>query len=474
MRSRTRIGAAVPPALVCALAAPAAPPLANLPAYSALLEEARARNPELQRARAALEAAQAQVPQAGALPDPELSLGFQRRAAMDVVVPPDPAMGGPALMGQVLAGNEFSLMASQSLPWPGKRALREGVSQAAQERGAAELGRQELELEGALLEGLLSGLTLEAELKLLEGQERSWAQAEALARQRGEVGGAAQSDLLQAMMERTRLAQRRLQLEAQIQDIRSGLNRRAGRPAETPLDWGAGLEEVSRPVLPVLSAALEDTWRRSPEWRGAQAELAQSDRAVDLSQKERRPDFRISGGVMKEPGMGMGWKAEFGMALPIFSGRKQRQVVTQRQAEQRAVRSGREALRQDLELRTRERLRAWELAERQARLFEEGLLPQGELAIQSLLGQYEAGRSSFQALLEALNARLRDRQAHLELLAQLHRLAIAQHRLALEATPGTGLPGSGAAMARPALGGRAATPSPTAQPDAAAATPMKM
>jgi len=482
MRLHRILGWAALPAALCAQS-PATPalPLAGLPLYASLLEAALAHNPEWQRGQAALDAAQTQVPQAGALPDPELSAGFQRRAAMDVRVglPASLAMGGEAmpLMGSVPAGTEFSLMASQTLPWPGKRALRSDLARASQARVEAERDRIRLDLETALQESLLDWMKVRAELGFLEDQERLALQMETQARSRAEQG-AGQSDLLLAMMDRTRLAQRRLQSEAQEAEVRAILNRLAGRNPEDSLSLDARLETLPRPAAPGLREALEDTWQRSPEWKGSAAEQSQADWALELGRKDLRPDFRISAGLMKEPGMGTGWKAEIGVSLPIFSGQKQHQAIAQRRAEQSAAGARREALRQDLELRTRERLRTWSLAERQVRLFEEGLLPQGELSIQSLMGQYEAGRTGFPSVLEALNARLRDRQAHLEILVQLHRLALAQHRLNLDAAPGANTPLGTGAMSRNAAMPRARGGGAGSPPEAAAAsatpTAMKM
>lgn len=451
MRPHRILGWAALPAVLCAQSAPT-PPLAGLPIYATLLGEALARNPAWQSSLANREAAHAQVSQAGALPDPELSLGFQRRAAMDVFVnlPASLTMGGDSmpLMGSLPVGTEYSLMASQSLPWPGKRSLRTEVAQANLLRTEAEQERTRLDLESSLQESLLDWLSVRAELSILDDQERLAHQVEAQARTRGENGSGSQSDLLLAMMDRTRLSQRRLQLESREEEARAVLNRLAGRALEAPLSLEARLESLPRPVAPGLQEALEDTWRRSPEWRSSAAEQRQADRALRLGQKELHPDFRISAGLMKEPGMGTGWKAELGFSLPIFSGQKQHQAIAQRRAEQSAARSQREALRQDLEFRTRERLRAWSLAERQARLFEEALLPQGELGFRSLMGQYEAGRAAFPDVLEALKARLRDRQAHLELLVQLQRLSLAQHRLSLEAAPGASTPVATGTMPR--------------------------
>ena len=445
------------------------PPLATLSIYRPLLEDALRSSPELQRLRALVDVERARVPQAGALPDPELSLGVQRRAAMDVVVP-NPVMADMPLMGSTPIGTEYSLMATQAFPWPGKRRGRENLARAGLARSEAEILRATMDLEAQLQEGLSVLLRVRAEQGLLADQDILWAEAEALAKQCCELGTGTQADLLQAMMARARLAQRKLELEAQEDLQREALNRLAGRPLDAPLDLPESLDRLARPVAPAAAEAGADARRRSPEWALGLQDLQSSSHSVALGRMDLRPDFRVTAGAMKEPGMGTGWKAEVGMALPIFSGRKQGQVVTMRQAELGAARAAQTGLERSLDQSLSERLRAWSLAERQLKLYEEALLPQGELALRSLMGQYEAGKVTFQAVLDSLNGRLKDRQGRLDALARLHGLAIAQQRVALGGGAGITTNGPEGAM------GGSARPAPTrsaASSAAAAAVPTQ-
>ena len=405
-------------------------PITRLTVYPPLLEGALRTSPDLLRLRALAEAERARVPQAGALPDPELSLGVQRRAAMDVVVP-NPAMPDMPLMGATPIGTEFSLMATQAFPWPGKRKGRTELAQAGLARTEADLQRARMDVEAQLQEGLAALLRIRAERALLADQDGLWEEAEALARQCCELGTGTQADLLQAMMARARLAQRKLELEAQEDLQREALNRLAGRPAEAGLELPESLEGLPRPAAPVLAEARSDARRRSPELALGAHDLTASTHALALGRMDLRPDLRVTAGAMKEPGMGTGWKAEVGLALPLFSARKQGQAVSMRQAEVGAVRAAQAGLELSLEQSLAERLRTWTLSERQLKLYDEALLPQGELALRSLLGQYEAGRTSFQSVLDALNGRLKDRQARLEAVARIHGTAIAQQWVAL-------------------------------------------
>ena len=88
-------------------------------------------------------------------------------------------------------------------------------------------------------------------------------------------------------------------------------------------------------------------------------------------------------------------------------------------------------------------------------LYREGLLVQSEASFKAALAQYESGRSSFPAALEALNGWVGDQAAFLQTLAQLQAQHIALAECALGPTP----PVSGGTLgaASIAAGGAAAT-----------------
>ena len=89
-----------------------APPLS----LAKLVQEATERNPEILAARRAVEAKRARIPQAGAWPDPTVSLSYGGNA-----LPPFTVMrGDPSSNRQV--------MAEQMIPYPGKTRLRTEIA----------------------------------------------------------------------------------------------------------------------------------------------------------------------------------------------------------------------------------------------------------------------------------------------------------------------------------------------------------
>ena len=121
-------------ALACAASGARAEQGSTDPALDRLLRQAAERNPEVSQARAAVEAERRRVPQAGALPDPVLSLGIQNDGFKSIEI------------GE-METSFVSIGASQTLPWPGKRGLREQVASLELRKAEAALARADLDLE---------------------------------------------------------------------------------------------------------------------------------------------------------------------------------------------------------------------------------------------------------------------------------------------------------------------------------------
>lgn len=453
----------VAPGLVALAQAPSPTPQ---PELDKLIQEALDRNPDLARARAQARMAAAQEGQARALPDPELSLGVERTMAGEVTVPD--AMGGMPVMGRLEPMTQQSLMLSQSLPWPGKREARAREAQAQAGAAGAELERQRLDLIQQVKGAWLEAQALQARLDLLAREDRVLAEAETLAQSHYAHGQGSQAEALQAALERSRLAQRKVALEAELENARWTLNRLAGRDLEAPLPPMGDLGD-----LPAALDVPTDLEARSPELQGARARQGAAAAGMELARLERRPDVRVGAGVMRGSMGPLGWKAEVGIALPF--GRRPAAMAAQRSAEGQGAEAELRGLRSLLALRLRERATRFEALRATLALLEQRVLPQDEALVETAQAQVEAGRGALGPLLDALRARLRDRSEVLDLRVQALQLVQAQEALSL--TPSAPL-GTGAS-AMVALGTPASAPTSAAKatapnPAAPAAQPMKM
>jgi outer membrane protein TolC len=352
----------------------------------------------------------------------------------------------------------ISFGASQTLPWPGKRGLREEVAALELRKAQASLARRELNLEAQVRGGYVDLLLAREQLALTGELEMLWRQAQGSARVRYESGQAPQSDLLRAQLELARLAQRRSLEEVQAANAQAALNRLAGDPLESPIQSGAHLAG-SEPE-PILEAeALRDAEARSPELAAARVVADQAAAGIALAKKEWWPDLSLQAAVMYRGSLPAMWQVGVGIPLPLWGGRKQSNLVAENEHRAAAAGQSAESIRQVLALRTRERLALLKATLEINERYRSGLLALSGATARSTLSQYQVGRVPFTAVLEALGSLVADRVSYLGSSADAQRIAIAQRALSLDppslggAGPaGALMPGTSNAGAAPARG----------------------
>ena len=402
---------------------PAAAGLPADPLLESLIREALGARPELRQAQAIVRAESERVPQAGALPDPILSLGIQNDSFQAIEI-------------GTMDTSYYQALVTQPFFWPGKRDLRTDVASQQVKLAETQLARVGLTVEADVRRAYVELLLARDERSLLTRQETLWELAEGLAKARYQVGAVPQSDLLRAQLERTRLRQQRLALEAQERTRLQALNRLRDRPLDEPVETALHLADIGDPRLPGLADALADAEARSPELSQARLSVEQAKKRVELANRERYPDMALSAGVMPRGRLDPMWTVSFSVGLPVWSGRKQERAVAESEARHDAEGQGAEAIWQLLRLRTEERLALLDSALETNQLYRGGLLVQSEATTESTMSQYKVGRVSFASVLEVLNGYVADQASFLESMARAQLIAISQWNLSLEPSPG--------------------------------------
>jgi outer membrane protein, heavy metal efflux system len=408
------------------------PSLAEDPVLQALLREARSHNPDLARTEALVAAERERIPQAGALPDPTLSLGLQNDGFKRIEV------------GR-METSYLSVMVTQPLPWPGKRALRGEVANLGAQATEVAVARTRLSVEADVRRAYTGLLLVRSQVKLLEDQALFLQQAEATAKSRYEVGKGSQADLLRAQLERTRLDQARARLKSEERIAQGQINRLRNAPPGQPIPTQRTLEQLPdpQPAAPDFQAKAE---AESPELRSARLGIQQAQRNLDLAKLDRHPDFSVSAGVMPRGGLEPMWTASVGITLPLWQKNKQKRAVAEQEYRQTASGFAVEQVRCLLEQRIQERNSDLEAALQVIQLYRGGLLIQSESTFRATLAQYTVGQLPFLSVLEALNGWISDQSGLIQAQAQAQATRIAQMELTLGPTPGIGasaLPGGG-------------------------------
>jgi outer membrane protein TolC len=391
--------------------AASAPAHADVPArpdgvLQGLIDEAVARNPQLVAAQQLEQAAAARPVQAGSRPGPTVGAFYQNDGVA-------PSLGRePMTMLGVSAGQE--------IPYPGKLGLRRQVAQADADLAAFDVERVRLSLVASVKRAYY-GLVLARGLAALALEHRKvWDEVRETARVRYASAVGSQQDMLRAQVEGTRLnavhAQHHAEGRARLAEINALLGRPPGTPIETAVLTVAADSRSSEEIVAATEAA-------SPELKAAELAIARDQRALDLARLEFKPDFNVEGAAINRGGLPPMWQVNAKVMLP--SRARARGAVAEAQARLAASHARVEDVRLRLRSAVEQRLALLDAAAAIEATYREGLLPQGEVAVQSATATYAAGQGSQIAVLDAAAAVLEDRTEYLRVVAA-HAIELAR------------------------------------------------
>lgn len=389
------------------------------PLLASLIAEALAKSPDVEAARQTAAAAGQRPAQARALPNPMLAVGYTNDGW-------SPSLGTEEM-------TTLGFMASQELPFPGKRGLRGDI--ASREAGQAE---QQVERVGrgitAAVKRAYYGLLLSRSLlDLIGDQEENWKQIEGVARARYTVGQGAQQDVLRAQVEVTRIDQLQAEQEAEAGIRRAEINRLLARAPDAPLETSARL--ILRPVQGGLDQLFAWATGVSPEVKATGLGAERASLAVTLAKKQFKPDFNVQAGYMNRGRLDPMWQAGIGISVPLYRKGLSAGLVAA-EAQLRSTQSRIESVRLELRFRTQERLSQLATTARAATLYGEGIVPQDRMSVEAALANYQTGKVPFIAVLESLTTLYNDRVTHLRLLASHEQTLASLEEASLESTSG--------------------------------------
>ena len=403
------------------------------PTLARLVDESLKARPELARSEAVVRAQEERIPQASAFPDPMLQLGLQNDGFTSIEIGTMPS-------------SYVSLMATQTLPWPGKRALRRSTAELAVAGARESVTRVRLSTAADVRRAYLDLLLVRDRRGLLGQLEGIWQRSVAVALSRYESGEGSQSDVLRAQLQLTRIKQSRIALDASDRGSVQALNRLRGQPLDTPIETTTHIRELP-PLAPLAAQFSPDgALERSPELAAARLAVEAAGSTVALAETATKPDLTVGAGFMFRGTMPPMWLLTVGAPLPIFVEDKQDRAVAENRAWVEVSKQEVAALEQTLRLRSGERRSAFLALSDTVALYEQGLLVQSEATTQSTLAQYMVGRVSFASVLEANAGFVSDQEGLLLSIAAAHRLLIAEAEVSLAPVPLPGGAGGGAAM----------------------------
>jgi len=385
----------------------------------AAISLARSANPMLAAARLRADAAAERIPQAGALPDPQLTLGLVNRPLND--------FGTEEPMTMNVIG------LSQMFPWPGKLGLAEDRARylaSAETQSAAET---EATLVRRVKSVYYEVAAMDRAIAIMERTRELLRDFFKVSQARYSVGEAVQQDVLRAQIavaqmteDITSMSQRRVAMAAR-------LNALLGRDAGTPI-LGLDLPAVGG-ELPPVDSLLAVASEQRPALQAAHDRARAAAAGYQQARRELYPNFMVAlefGGRPQYDNMGT---VMLGFNLPLWAGSKQLPM----RREMQAMQAMETAMAQDVYNKTSaeltEALADAERARALTALYSTAIVPQAKASVESALSAYRVGRVDYQTLVENEMTVNRYEIAQVQLAAQYHQ-AVARIDALLGSTGG--------------------------------------
>lgn len=349
-----------------------------------VLKEALEKNPEAQSAQHTIKALEHRVPQAQALPDPVVGVGWAGNLAPFSTMSGDPS-------------SYRGITVSQQFPTAGKLKLQAGMAKKDVE--AAQTGYETIrrritaEVKVAYYDYFYYDKAIQAANQNRELLEKLSKIAEAQYR----VGKAMQQDVLRSQVEISVLLEKLTQLDQQRGTAQARINAYLQQSPETPLPPASELElkEIHYSLDELYGLALgNDT-----EADRALKMIEGKQLAAALAQKQYRPDIGVSYMYQQRTSQPDMNGATISVNIPVFYRSRQRQAVAEATEDVLSAERMRENRLNEVRFELKQQYLAAKAADHLVSLYSKGIVPQSSLALESSMSGYQVGKVDFLSVL---------------------------------------------------------------------------
>jgi outer membrane protein TolC len=356
-------------------------------------QQALAHTPLLRARQAQRDAAREDAGRAGALPDPQLTVGIDNLAVQ-----------GP---GAFTAGGDSMTMRTvgitQVLPSRAKRQAQRALAHAGVDEADENTKMTRLAIERQVADAWIAAWGAHGEAQSLKALRDAWAVDIGVAEARLRSGAGSAVAVLAIRTQSLDLENRIDDVDAREVQARATLARWMGRPVTEPLVQAPDFANPPHDEASLLASL--DRQGDLLDWpsreRAAEAALA-------VAQAEKHPEWNV--GVAygsRVRGLSDMVSLQVGVSLPLFTRNRQDRGIAARAADLDAVRAEREDAQQEQKAAVQTAWAQWNALGKQVRRHRDAILPQAEDRVTLALAAFRGG-GDLQPLLDAR----RDELAH--------------------------------------------------------------
>jgi len=375
-----------------------APPGHGLLSVDEAVDLALMHNPRLAAVAAQADALGFVPSQAGALPDPVVSINALNLPVDTFNLDQEPM-------------TQMQLAVSQSFPFPGKRKLRRAAAESEADAGHASVAEQRDMLTGSVRSAWWRLLYLDQALLIVDQNMDLMRDFIEIAETKYSVGTGLQQDVLLAQLELSRLLDREARLKGRRENAQAVLNALLDRRPDRSLTLDPSTINAKLPELPpepsLLSYAAESRDLLSVH----RHLIAAADERLALAERDKYPDFRIGAGYGfrqgDDPLRGTDRSDFFSLMLsvnvPLYFGSKQSKAIDQRGSERAQRKFAFNDVLRSIEADVSRNLATYESARKQVQILEMAIIPQAQHTVAAMLAAYQVNEVDF---LNVINGQL--------------------------------------------------------------------
>jgi outer membrane protein, heavy metal efflux system len=391
-----------------------------------LVARADSLNPSIQAARDRVTASAARVGPASAWADPMLMAGIENLPLGNESAASPVGHGGTAA---TVPGDPMTMKmigVSQTIPYPGKIALRREAAEREVDAATANLQSSRLAVTRDVRKAYFELAYIDRALAIVDRNRSVLADVIQVTEAHYASGTGGQQDVLKARVEAARLGETASALLEERRAMAAELNATLNRDDTTSIPSAAlpqrivqaaippdlsrvrfagqtlGARTVDSPLPPLFE--LEDlALRQNPALREKEAYIAAQAARVELARKESKPDFNISfqyGQRNQRPDM---ITAQLSIPLPIHRRARQDQDLAEASAELAAMESDRRAEVNSVRAQVARLVSELERGRTQLAIYAKAILPQGGAAATAALASYQSGKTDLLTVLDNQN-----------------------------------------------------------------------
>lgn len=354
-----------------------------------LIEQVLEKNPEIQSMQRNYDMMRARIPQAKALPEPMLELGY---AGNILPLPPfDIQKGDPS--------SARMLNFTQEIPYPGKLGLKGRMATMEADANWWRYEQTRFNVVAEVKQLYFEYWYLTKAIATLDRNKQLLEKFAKITEAGYAVGRTVQQDVLKAQLEISRLIEQQALMAQRRESAMAQLNSLRYRELDTPI----GSPEELRPFEfeHTLAGLNEIALTNSPTLKEQRRRIDREQYAILLAKKEFYPDLTVGFTYQNRPGMPEMYGMTLGLKLPIYFWQRQRPALTEATASASMEKKRLDNSTAVLLYRVKDRYLALTTALRLANLYSTVIIPQATATVESAIAGYEAGKVDFLTLLNS-------------------------------------------------------------------------